>query len=96
MNWNEERYDQKTVEMDKENFRPGCANHVGAYASQSAFFFVAVTDSDYFTASDDGTVHAGNQDRCDESGDRSFSKNSHAVSDSIINEVYSQSKAMIL
>ena len=81
MNWNEERYDQKTVEMDKENFRPGCAKSCGRICVSVRFFLCAVTDSDYFTASDDGTVHAGNQDRCDESGDRSFSKNSHAVSD---------------
>ena len=72
MNWNEERYDQKTVEMDKENFRPGCAKSCGRICVSVRFFLCAVTDSDYFTASDDGTVHAGNQDRCDESGDRSI------------------------
>ena len=81
MNWNEERYDQKTVEMDKKILDRAVLIMWAHVCVSVRFFLCAVTDSDYFTASDDGTVHAGNQDRCDESGDRSFSKNSHAVSD---------------
>ena len=95
MNWNEERYDQKTVEMDKENFRPGCAKSCGRICVSVRFFFVLslipiilllLTMVQYTPVTRTDVMKAVTE---------VFPKTVTPFLISIINEVYSQSKAMI-
>lgn len=95
MNWNEERYDQKTVEMDKENFRPGCAKSCGRICVSIRFFFVLslipiilllLTMVQYTPVTRTDVMKAVTE---------VFPKTVTPFLISIINEVYSQSKAMI-
>ena len=82
---------QKIIEVTEEIG----ANHVGAYAAQSAYFFYAVYDSDHFAFADSGTVYPCHQGGCDDCGNAGFPHLCGFHDATIVNQVYNQSTGII-
>ena len=54
----------KTINKIREITGQVSQKHVGAYAAQSALFFCAEYDPDYFAASCYHTIYSGDKSRC--------------------------------